>query len=140
MSLFNLFNKEEKESRPAFKVGQEWHYHTRKGEENSTLKIVKIEHNEDEDHPIIHISVLGIHLVTPQSSKGYVTEMLHLPVEVAAIAGSITTLKNDRTVLPDYEFGYVQWKMAYEDNRAGVFNLSVKDIIQFLETSAQTNK
>lgn len=42
-----------------YKVGQEWNYKTRKGEESSTLKILKIE--EYPKHgKVIHISIGGL--------------------------------------------------------------------------------
>jgi len=132
MSLFNLFNKPEKENQPAYQVGQEWHYHTRSGEENSTLKIVKTE--QDEGGVIVHIYVSGIHLVSPGSSVGFVDYISHLPLAEEALIGSITRLKNDRCEMPDYEFGYVRWKTAYEENKAGVFSLPLKEILQYLES------
>ena len=54
MSLFNIFNKKE-ETPLAYQVGQEWHYKTRPNEENSTLKILKIERQEEGER-IFHIS------------------------------------------------------------------------------------
>ena len=132
MSLFNLFNKEEKESRFAFKVGQEWHYHTRPNEENSTLKIVKIEAYENLG-TIVHIAFSGVRIKNPKYPNGVLQEVLHLPVAEEALRNSTTTLKNDRADLPDYEFGYVRWKTAFDNEQAGHFAIPLREAIQWLE-------
>ncbi len=35
--------------------------------------------------------------------------------------------------MPDYEFGYVRWKSAYQENQVGVFSIPLKEILQYLE-------
>lgn len=132
MSLFNLFNKPEKENQPAYQVGQEWHYHTRRGEENSTVTILKIEQYE-EIGKIIHISIVGIIIKNPKYPNGALEEILHLPVAENALRNSTTTLKNDRCKLPDYEFGYVRWRSTFNEEKAGYFGIPLREAIQWLE-------
>lgn len=131
MSIFNLFNKPGKENKPQYQVGQEWHYHTRNGEESSTLKIVKTE--QEEEDIIVHIYVSGIQLIRSGSPEGFVAYISHLPLTEEALLNSITQLKNDRCEMPDYEIGYVRWKTAYDENKAGVFSIPLKEILQYLE-------
>jgi len=130
MSLFSILTK--KESLPAFKVGQKWHYHTRPNEENSTLKIVKIEHYEAYG-TIVHIAISGLRIKNPKYPNGVLQEILHLPVSEDALRNSTTTLKNDHTDLPDYEFGYVRWKTAFDNEQAGHFAIPLREAIQWLE-------
>ena len=133
MSLFNLFNKTEKETLPpAYQVGQEWQYHTRTGEEASTLKITKIEYYTGVGC-IIHIAILNVNIQNPQHPDG-LKEILHIPITEAAMRKSTTTLKNDRSELPDYEFGFVHWKYLYDEEKAGYFDTSVDEIVNYLES------
>lgn len=67
--------------------------------------------------------------------QGIVAEALHLPVTEQALISSTTHMKNVRVDLPDYEFGYVRRKVAYDEKQAGYFSIPVKEIIRFLETS-----
>lgn len=128
-----LFNN--KRAASNYVVGQEWYYHTRSHEGASTLKILKIETYEDIGR-LIHISVSGLQIKSPHHHQGIIEEAVHLPVAEQALIRSTTGLKNKRTGLPDYEFGYVRWKTAYDEKQAGYFNIPVKEIIHFLETSA----
>lgn len=133
MSMFSLFNKANtNNTKPQFQVGQEWHYQTRNGEENSTLRIVKIERYETIGQ-MIHIAIQGIRIKNPKYPNSLLEEVLHLPYAENALRNSITHLKNDRVVLPDYEFGYVRWKTAFDEENAGYFGIPLREAIQWLE-------
>ena len=135
MSFFNIFyTNKNKTPPPAYKVGQEWHYQTRQGEEDSTIKITKIEHYTQVGN-IIHIAILHVNIQNPQHPNG-LTEILHIPIAEAALRKSTTTLKNDRCDLPDYEFGFVHWKNLYDEEKAGYFDTSVDEIINYLESGS----
>lgn len=132
MTLFKLFNKKEETQSIAYRVGQEWHYNTRPAEENSTLKIVKIETYE-EHGTIIHIAFAGVLIKSPKYPNGVLDEVLHLPVAENALRRSTTQLKNDSVPLPNYEFGYVRWKTAFDVGQAGHFCIPLCEAIQWLE-------
>ena len=139
MSLFNLFNKTEKETPPpAYQVAQEWHYHTRLGEEESTLKITKIEYYTGVGC-IIHIAILNLNIQNPQYPNGELKEILHIPIAEAALRNSTTQLKDDRCELPDYEFGFVHWKNLYDEEKAGYFDTPVNEIVNYLESGTFEN-
>ena len=137
MSLFNLFNKKETPP-PAYQVAQEWHYHTRPGEEESTLKITKIEYYTGVGC-IIHIAILNVNIQNPQHPNG-LKEILHIPIAEAALRNSTTQLKDDRCELPDYEFGFVHWKNLYDEEKAGYFDTSVNEIVNYLESGSFEKK
>lgn len=133
MSIFKLFIKTQKETLPpAYQVGQEWYYHTRPGEENSTLKILKIEDYEQYG-TIVHIAFTGVCIRNSKYTNGVLEQVLHLPVTENALRNSTTRLKNDRVSLPDYEFGYVRWKTAFDEEKAGYFDIPLRVVIQWLE-------
>lgn len=131
MSLSSLFTKN-KASATEYQVGQEWYYHTRPNEENSTLKIVKIEYYEEIGN-IIHIAFSGVRIKNPKYPNGVLEEVLHLPVAENALRSTTTILKKDRADLPDYEFGYVRWKTAFDEEQAGYFGIPLQQAIQWLE-------
>ncbi|MGV6944109.1 hypothetical protein [Sphingobacterium kyonggiense] len=137
MSLFNFSKKPKNDSvsSPVLAVGQEWHYQTRIGEENSTIKIVKIE-NYEEIGKLIHISILGLKMRHPKFEGGILKEVMHLPISELALTNCITHLKNNHTNLPDYEFGYVRWKTAFDDEKAGYFAIPLQEVVKYLEDSA----
>jgi len=115
-------------------VGQEWHYATRSHEPSSTLKILKIE--QTDEGKLIHISLSGLNMKHPGYPGGVLREALHIPVGELALQKSTTAIKEDRTSLPDYEFGYVRWKTAFDQEKAGYFNIPVNEIIDYLEAKA----
>lgn len=139
MGLFNLFNKIKKETPPAYQVGQEWYYQTRNGEENSTLKIVKIEEYEGIGK-MVHISILDLKIKNPKYPNGLLNEVMHIPIAEYALRNSTIQLKSDRCQLPDYEFGYVHWKNAYDQGQAGYFGIPLKEVIQYLQDGTYSEK
>lgn len=133
MSMFSLFNKPKQNNiKPQFQVGQEWYYQTRPNEENSTVKIVKTETYKEIGN-LIHISISGVKIKNPKYPNGVLEEVLHLPIAEEALQKSTTQLKNNRTDLPNYEFGYVRWKTAFDEEKAGYFAIPLREVIQYLE-------
>lgn len=133
MSLFGLFGKSDKNNIQApFKVGQEWQYQTRPHEENSRVKIAKIE-NYEEIGKIVHIAVSRVKIKNPKYPKGLLEEVMHLPVSEDALKNSITKLETEHADLPAYEQGYVRWKSAFDEKKAGYFGIPLREILQWLE-------
>lgn len=120
-----------------YKVGQEWNYKTRKGEENSTLKILKIE--EYPTHgKVIHISISGLRVINPDSNEGFANEFTHIPISEKALDESVTELKSEKVKLPDFIDGYSYWKKEFDQGVAGVFSISVSEIVDLMEESIIT--
>ncbi|MDQ0592784.1 hypothetical protein QFZ37_001153 [Chryseobacterium ginsenosidimutans] len=115
-----------------YKVGQEWNYKTRKGEENSTLKILKIE-----EYPkigkVIHISIGGLKVINPDSKEGIAEEFSHIPITEKALDESVTELKNEKIKVPKNIEGYSYWKKEFDQKQAGVFSISVSEIVNSME-------
>lgn len=120
-----------------YKVGQEWNYKTRKGEENSTLKILKIE--EYPKHgKVIHISIGGLKVGNPNVEKGFANEFTHIPISEIALDKSVAKLKNEKVKLPDSIDGYSYWKKEFDQGIAGIFSISVYEIVDLMEESIIT--
>lgn len=122
-----------------FKVGQIWNYETRKGEENSKIEILKVEKYEKEGI-VIHIYVNGLKIQNPNTPSGISEDVGHLPFSKAAIEKSVTTLVSENNELPDFMEGYKNWKNAFDNNTGGVFSISVKEAVQYVEESMSNAK
>jgi hypothetical protein len=115
-----------------FSEGQVWSYKTRKGEENSTVLINKVE-----SHPklgkIFHISISGVKIENQRTAGGVSTELSHSPVSEDVLKKSLTKLLRNSSPNSDYVEGYKTWKEAFDRGDAGVFTVEVADIVGFIE-------
>jgi len=122
-----------------FKVGQIWNYETRKGEENSKIEILKVEKYE-KDGIIIHIYVNGLKVKNPNKSSGFSDDIGHLPLSKDAVLKSVTTLVSENNELPDFMEGYNNWKNAFDNNTGGIFSITVKEAVQYVEEAMSNAK
>ncbi len=107
-----------------YSVGDVWGYHTREGEEGSTIVINKIDHNDDS--LTYHISIMDIKLETP---KGIQTSQPHIPVSIDTLNNSVTEKLGIPAPDTGYEAGYKYW----QDAKGGVFSVTIKEILGFVE-------
>ena len=119
-----------------FSAGQVWAYRTRPGEEMSRLLIDKVE-----DDPrlgrIYHISVTGIHIGRPDAATRFLGELPHLPVSEKTLTLSCTTLVGESGPNPNYLDGYQAWRKAFEAGRAGVYTISIAEIVDTVDHPLQ---
>lgn len=117
-----------------YRVGQEWSYKTRSGEEKSTLKILKIE-EYPQTGKVIHISVSGLSMKSPKSPEGFANGLNHLPISEEALNKSITKLQNENGKTSDsLEMdGYSYWKKEFDKGEAGIFKVPVAEIVGLME-------
>ena len=115
-----------------YEVGQIWEYQTRKGEEKSTLTIAAVEKHK-ELGTIINIYVGGLKVKNPNADNGLSDEIQHLPFSKDAIDKSVTKLIGTTKQLPDYKDGYHEWRTAFDNGKAGVFSITVKESIDIME-------
>ncbi|POY36967.1 hypothetical protein C3K47_07850 [Solitalea longa] len=125
-----LFSGTEQDDK--FVVGQVWEYHTRKGEEKSTLTIVGVEKHK-KLWTIINIYVGGLKIKNPNADNGLSDEIQHLPFSKEAIDKSVTKLIGTTKKLPDYKDGYDEWRTAFDKGKAGVFSITVMESIDVME-------
>jgi hypothetical protein len=114
-----------------YQIGQVWEYNTRPSELNSTITIVKVE-----DHPtgrIIHVYIDAVRVRTDIKEDEYSTIIYHAPFAEAAIDLSVTKLQSTLSELPEYEEGYKEWRESFLAGKAGVFTISVKESVEYME-------
>jgi hypothetical protein len=114
-----------------FEAGQSWKYYTRSGEENSTLTILKVEKVNNET--IIHVALSGLKIKNPHGAEGVSETIDHLPFSKEAVVESVTELINLENQLPDFMEGYKDWKEAFEHGKGGVFTITVKEAVEYVE-------
>jgi hypothetical protein len=119
---------------PQFAVGQKWAYKTRPGEEQSTLVIDKVE-----DDPrlgrIYHISVSDVRIKL--GSDIFANALPHLPVSLETLKLSCTTLLGEVVPNEQYLPGYRLWKEAHDAGHAGIYTISVAEIVTVAEKTLQ---
>lgn len=129
MSLFSFFSGTKARD---FGEGQVWSYKNRAGEGGSTVLIDKVE-TGPEGVKIFHISVSGVKLKNPRIAGGISSELPHFPVSEKTLNNSLVKVLGQSPPNPDYLDGYNTWKAAFDKGEAGVFTITIADIISFVE-------
>ena len=122
-----------------FKVGQIWNYETRTGEEKSTIQILKVEQYE-KSGIIIHIYVSGIKIKNTNKANGTSNKIGHLPLSKEAVLNSVITLVSENNKSTDYKDGYNNWKRAFDNNKGGIFSITIKEAVQYVEETMANGK
>lgn len=117
-----------------YKIGQIWEYKTRKGEEKSMLTIVGVEKHKKLG-TIVNIYVDGLTVKIPSADEGHSNEIQHLPFSKEAIDKSVTKLVGTAKKLPNYKNGYDEWRSEFDNGKAGIFTITVKESIDAMETA-----
>jgi len=115
-----------------YAVGQIWQYHTRPGEENSTVQIIGIDKYIDEE-AIIHISVKGLKMKTPMTESGISEEIGHLAFSRTAFSESVTNLLGMSEVSADAKKSHEDWQVEYETEGGGMFTVGIAQMIELVE-------
>ena len=122
-----------------YSVGQIWAYKTRVGEEASRVTIAKID-DEEVYGCIYHIYVDRLQIRNHHLATGVQTELHHAPVNEETLDKSVTKLVGIEKALPDISEGYTVWREPFEQGDAGVFNISVAEIINVIERVANQSQ
>jgi hypothetical protein len=114
-----------------FTVGQVWHYRTRKGEEQSTLTILKIDKTPTLGL-VIHVAIQGIqyHNCRGGEAPDYIA---HMPFSKKALESSVTELAGSGQPIPDFFDAYNQWRGLYGEHKAGIYTSTVAESLDFGE-------
>jgi len=115
-----------------FEVGQLWSYRTRPGEEDSRLYVARIDRDLG-SKPIIHLYVDGLKLKNPLVEGGVQDHLVHVPISREALEASVISLIQKDVTPPDISEGYVIWREAFLKGQAGVFTMSVQQVVQYIE-------
>lgn len=117
-----------------FKEGQVWSYRARPNEPGSTLLIDKVESDARLGF-IYHISVTGVRVKNRRASDGVTEDLPHLPVSRKTLEDSVVKIVGNAAPNLSYLDGYATWKQAFEAGNAGIFTITVAEIVDFIETT-----
>ena len=129
MSLFSILGLAKAGE---YSAGQIWSYKTRPGEEKSTLLINKVETHEKLGK-IFHISIRDVKVKNLRVEGGISTELPHFPVSTETLKMSLTKFIGKSEPNHNYIEGYNTWKEAFDAGKAGIFTISVPEIIGIVE-------
>ncbi|MEO3431161.1 hypothetical protein AAFN88_20065 [Pelagibius sp. CAU 1746] len=116
----------------AFDVGQVWSYRTRPGEEASRIYIARVDRDFGAK-PIFHLYIDGLKLKNPMLETNVQDHLVHVPVSQEALEASVIAMTQDGVIPPDISEGYIVWREAFEQGRAGVFTMSLQQVVQYIE-------
>ncbi len=117
---------------PEFKVGQIWSYKTRTTEAKSTFIIVKID-KATKYGKIIHIALRDLKMKNPRSRDGFSDKINHMPFAEKAVGLSAIKILEENAELPDFQEGYALWKEAFDQERAGYYEISIAEAVAVAE-------
>jgi hypothetical protein len=122
----------QKESGSKYKVGQQWSYSARPGEEKSYLIVVKID-DDPKLGRIIHIAMRGLKMKNRRSPDRFSENVNHMPFLESAIEKSGLKLLKEKVDLPDFEEGYGLWREAFDAGKAGAYSITVAEAVEVME-------
>jgi hypothetical protein len=112
--------------------GQVWKYKTRAGEEASRVVILKIDEVEGLGR-IYSVSIIGLKLAAPRNESGFQEQLPHAPVSEKTLNESVTELVGEAAASPEFYRGYDIWKEAFDRGAAGVYTVTLSEIVDFIE-------
>ena len=123
-----------KDSTPNYKLkeGQVWKYKNRPGEDDSVIRILKIERH-DKYGKLIHISVENLKLTNADNKDVTFHSIDHIVFDENSIKNSVTELVKENDKLPDFQSSYNAWKKYFDQGMAGVNGESVAYTLNVLE-------
>ncbi|MDK2012586.1 MULTISPECIES: hypothetical protein [unclassified Deinococcus] len=113
-----------------FQAGQRWTYRTRPGEDTSTVLILR--RDDEPSGTVLHVALDGLRLGNPHLPGGVQMELGHMPVTADALRASVLELIQVNAPLPADEGGYRQWREAADRGEAGVFTLTLAEILDVI--------
>jgi hypothetical protein len=114
-----------------FKPGDVWQYATRKGEEQSTLTALKVDHSP-ELGVIVHIGVERVKLANCHGGPSP-ESVPHMPFARKALDDSVIEKIASNPPLPSFREGYEEWKEAYTKKKAGMYIVGVSSAVGVAE-------
>lgn len=133
-STFAVGTIQLQEAESKYKVGQQWSYQTRPGEEKSYFVVVKIDHDAKLGN-IIHISMKRLRMKNRRSPDGISEDVNHMPFSKEAIDKSEPKLLKENVDLPSFEEGYRMWREAFDEGRAGIYTITIAEAVGAMETT-----
>ena len=118
-----------------FAPGQLWSYHARTCEDDSRIRILRVDVTE-RSGVIVHVAVEGVAIHNPADPQHPTRTIGFMPIAEAALDESVTHLvAQDDFFVPsaDFEGGYAGWKSAFDSGKAGFWTAPVAKVVQTVD-------
>jgi hypothetical protein len=125
-----------------FAPGQLWSYHARTGEDDSRIRILRVDATERAG-VVVHVAVEGVVIVNPADPDRATRTIGFMPIAEAALDASVTQLvAEDDSFVPsaDFEAGYSGWKAAFDAGKAGFWTAPVAKVVQTVDDGLRSRQ
>lgn len=119
-------------------AGQLWSCKSRPGDENSLILIDLVESAPDKS-AIYHVSVFGVLLPTHKGGPRREADLPHFPVSKETLDKSLLEIVGERSPNESYKAGYKIWRNAFDKGEAGIFTISIAEIVSIIENQIPAN-
>lgn len=120
-----------------YKAGDVWLYQQRKGEENSTVIINKVDIGSDH-LPIYHITIRDVKIANPENPIGFSDMVGHVAVSIEALEKSLTVKIASEEADNEYLEGYEYWYEECLEGRVSIVDCSITEILYDIEQMFNT--
>jgi hypothetical protein len=125
-----------------FAPGQLWSYHARTGEDDSRVRVLRVDVSERAG-VIVHVAVEGVSIHNPADPQRPTRTIGFMPIAEAALDASVTQLvEQDDSFTPsaDFEAGHVGWKSAFDEGKAGFWTATVAKVVQTVDDGLRSRQ
>ena len=122
-----------------FVCGQVWSYKTRHHEGKSRLTLIRID-KDSKGVPIFHVAIDQLKLKNPNSPEGLTHDLPHTPLSQAGMDCSVHKLQKTLADVPNRNEGYDVWLAAWQQGKANIYAIPIKELIDFVERSLCANE
>jgi hypothetical protein len=108
--------------------GEVWRCRARPWEPEANVQICRID-VEPGVGEIYHVGISGVRVRNPGGRFETYSRIPHVPVLRSVLDGSCLDFRFTTILDSDYRRGYLAWRAAFDQGRAGVFSISIADIL-----------
>lgn len=121
-----------------FEPGQVWRVLARPQDGDAHVAVLDVI-NDEQLGQICCIAMTGIHIRNAFIEGGVQTQLPHAPVTAEVLRDAVTELVESAGPTaedPNFAEAYQQWRKPYDAGEAGVFTISLNEILDVIEQAA----
>lgn len=124
-----------------FQPGQVWRVKSRPQDKDPHVAVLAV-HFDLQLGTIVSIAMTGVHIRNAFVDGGVQTQLPHAPISAESLAAAVSELvaENGPTAEhPGFAGAYQEWQRPFEKGEAGVFTISLSDILDLIEQAAASH-
>jgi hypothetical protein len=115
--------------------GEEYSFGGRPGDDQPRFLVLRVDHHKKMGN-IVHLTITGIHLKNPKAPSGYFDKIAHFPIAEISLDKSDPKLLRSGAPLPDFKSAYQEWRMPFDEGKAGIWSNPLALCLQSMERAA----